>query len=1429
MTAHLVIKVGDTEQVVPLGPMNSLGRHPNNSIQILDKIASKEHCLIERRGDHYVLRDLGSLNGTFINSVRVRDESLLVDGDEISIGSTRGIFRCGAPPDDAAIDSLSAISSVPGSLRPAFPDERLLAHLATDKPLYRPGEVLYARAALLEAFTRAPAKRAGNLAFEVRSPRGDVVVSRPAPIARGIGAFSWAIPDDVVGGESVLFARCPAESFPPGEISFRIRPLRVPLLQLELELARRAYAPGDEVIAALSVARAEGGVPAAAVATIVAMVDGIEVHRSEIALDATGVASLRFHLPAEIEAGDGTLVATVQDGGVTEPIARVIPIARQRLVVTFYPEGGELVVGLAGCVYVEARTPRGEPVNVAGRVLDSTGAVVARFRTEHEGRGSMVMTPTRTGRAYIALLDEPASVAEIFPLPEVKRDGFALAAIDDITGIEQPVRLRITAAASGKARVTLSVREREVAAVRVDLIRGEPREVALTPPGSAGGVLRATVLDAQGVPRAERLVFRRPSRALRVAVEMRPAGPAPPQLGGTPRAGLRSPILLRVKTTDAEGVPCAATVTLAVTDDTLLASVPPRERAASLLERVLLGAEVLDFADPGAYLGADEAAPRRLDLLLGTQGFRRFVFLDVARFAAEHGDAAERILARQRAPSLALAQAALLMPTGTHAPRLPEAKPAEARTRHLVAPARAAGLPPRMVAAILPPGWAKERGRKVAPRPQPPLLLVREYAHRAAPPFDGAAIDFAETIYWHAGITTSPGGEAQVTFDLSDAVTTYRARADAFSDAGALGHGQSLLVATRSFSIEPRLPPELTAGDLIEVPIAVTNGTATHADVNVSLGVTGGLLAGRDAVPLSIGEGRSVRVRVPLAVMKGRGVFPVTVRASAGLRGAEITRAITVTTSGIPCLFEASGRLDSDGAAAHTIHLPDAIEPGSIATEFVLHPSPVATFVQAHEALAQEPAGGFEQAASRAFIDALTLQLLLARPTTEPRALQRGADAVERGYARLASFERAEGGFEWFGGDPGHAPLTAWGLLSLAQIARVFPVDPALVDRTRAWLLARRDGRGGFIPDQPATSDTPSSPALPAALTDAYLAWALARAGDDDLAAEITCAEEQALLSDDAYQLALAANAILERRPAPEAARLLARLADKQGLDGAVRGAAISITRSSGDNLVVETTALAIVAWLRADEAGRAALAVRWLLEHAHGGRFGATQATALALQALAAFEATRSRPEHAGVIEVLIDGAPCVTTPFGPGGSIAIVLPSFAAALGAGSHQLTVRMTGGAPMPYTLRVHASTPEPPSAPLCKVALTTSLARAELTEGETVELRAVLANVTGDWQPMVTAILGLPAGLEAPAAPLIELVAQRKIDAWELRGREIMIHLRAIAPGERRVMTLPLLASFPGTTTGPASRAYLEYADEEKHWNAGLRVRVISRR
>src|SRR5690349_10840823 len=90
--ARLVVQTAEGERTFYLRPMNSLGRHPNNSIQILDKIVSKEHCRIEREDERFILRDLGSLNGTFVNGERVRGTAPLGHGDMITLGATRAFF-----------------------------------------------------------------------------------------------------------------------------------------------------------------------------------------------------------------------------------------------------------------------------------------------------------------------------------------------------------------------------------------------------------------------------------------------------------------------------------------------------------------------------------------------------------------------------------------------------------------------------------------------------------------------------------------------------------------------------------------------------------------------------------------------------------------------------------------------------------------------------------------------------------------------------------------------------------------------------------------------------------------------------------------------------------------------------------------------------------------------------------------------------------------------------------------------------------------------------------------------------------------------------------------------------------------------------------------------------------------------------------------
>ena len=49
--------------------------------------ASAQHCRIDREGDSYVLYDLGSTNGSWVNAARV-DRAVLQHGDRLKVGDT---------------------------------------------------------------------------------------------------------------------------------------------------------------------------------------------------------------------------------------------------------------------------------------------------------------------------------------------------------------------------------------------------------------------------------------------------------------------------------------------------------------------------------------------------------------------------------------------------------------------------------------------------------------------------------------------------------------------------------------------------------------------------------------------------------------------------------------------------------------------------------------------------------------------------------------------------------------------------------------------------------------------------------------------------------------------------------------------------------------------------------------------------------------------------------------------------------------------------------------------------------------------------------------------------------------------------------------------------------------------------------------------
>jgi pSer/pThr/pTyr-binding forkhead associated (FHA) protein len=71
--------------------LTRLGRHPNSEISLDDITVSRRHAEITRVGRSYVVRDVGSLNGTYLNQERI-DEAPLHHGDELQVGKFRLVF-----------------------------------------------------------------------------------------------------------------------------------------------------------------------------------------------------------------------------------------------------------------------------------------------------------------------------------------------------------------------------------------------------------------------------------------------------------------------------------------------------------------------------------------------------------------------------------------------------------------------------------------------------------------------------------------------------------------------------------------------------------------------------------------------------------------------------------------------------------------------------------------------------------------------------------------------------------------------------------------------------------------------------------------------------------------------------------------------------------------------------------------------------------------------------------------------------------------------------------------------------------------------------------------------------------------------------------------------------------------------------------------
>jgi len=279
--------------------------------------------------------------------------------------------------------------------------------------------------------------------------------------------------------------------------------------------------------------------------------------------------------------------------------------------------------------------------------------------------------------------------------------------------------------------------------------------------------------------------------------------------------------------------------------------------------------------------------------------------------------------------------------------------------------------------------------------------------------------------------------------------------------------------------------------------------------------------------------------------------------------------------------------------------------------------------------------------------------------------------------------------------------------------------------------------------------------------------------------------------------------------------------------------------------LQIETTALTVLAWLKSSRPDlflhSTQSAIKWIGQQRGGyGGFGATQSTILALKAIIAYAKANKRTAEEGDLILYVHDREVARKHFAAGAQEAILLDLSDAEklLKPGGNPLRAEITDKNVLPYTASWSYRTRLPASAAGCPVDLQTTLDRAKADEGQTVRLTAHVANKSDKRQGMAVAIIGLPGGLALPEdlKQLKEAARLRTngaepgvISAFEIRGRELVLYWRGLAPQQYIEVNLDLICRLPGDYRGPASRAYLYYNADQKCWIKPLDMQITSSR
>lgn len=230
-----------------------------------------------------------------------------------------------------------------------------------------------------------------------------------------------------------------------------------------------------------------------------------------------------------------------------------------------------------------------------------------------------------------------------------------------------------------------------------------------------------------------------------------------------------------------------------------------------------------------------------------------------------------------------------------------------------------------------------------------------------------------------------------------------------------------------------KIPVEVATEDVLSIPLTLKNNTNGPIGGLLNIVVPAGLKELTkipQAQTIMPGKAKTIYLDYKVLDKIGEGEFTISFNAC-GLSDA-FTQKIKIAPKGFPGSASFSSQ---EAEKEYTFELNKVVN-GSLKASFTAFPNVVSDLMKGVEGILQEPYGCFEQTSCTAYPNAMVLDYLKTTDSRDSKTLAHATDLLDRGYKRLTSFEASNKGYEWFGANPAHEGLTAYGIMEFVDMKK---------------------------------------------------------------------------------------------------------------------------------------------------------------------------------------------------------------------------------------------------------------------------------------------------------------------------------------------------------------------------------------------------------